>query len=644
MTIAQTEVGKVATLTATVRRSESPRRPGRQDTILTLEDGTGVLHAIWFGQPFMKRHFHPGDKVILSGMVGWYDRKRLNNPDWDVMTEEESQSLHFGRMVPIYPATSGLSQRVLRTLVRTALDKHSGEIEEVLPASLRGRERLMSRKDAILTLHFPESREAIEPARASLVFEEALIVQMTLWRIKFDRETKRPGIAFPEESPLARAIEAGLPFRLTGEQKTALAEIVADMAKDRPMGRLLQGDVGSGKTIVALLAAAHALDGGYQAAFMAPTETLADQHRATFERLAAPHGVSIVRLTGALSARERRAALEKVASGEARIVVGTHALIQDPVEFQNLGFVVVDEQHRFGVFQRAELKSKGRTPDVLAMTATPIPRTLYLTQMADLALSTIRHAPEGRGAVVTRVTGEDNRKKVYDVISREIERGRQAYVIYPLVEDSEKLDLKAATTMAEKLRADRRFQGWEVALLHGRMKPREKTEVMDRFRSGQAHVLVSTTVVEVGIDVPNATVMVIEHPERFGLSQLHQLRGRIGRGAEKSFCILIESMAGGPAHERLALFESTRDGFALAEADLRFRGSGSILGVRQHGYAPNRLRIADPIRDQEIMERAHRESDRLSRSDPQLSGPEWQPFRDVVLAGLTDSHKFLDAG
>jgi ATP-dependent DNA helicase RecG len=647
-TIASAQVGELATLVAQVLRVEAPRRRGRQDTILTLEDDTGVLHAVWFGQPYMKRHFKKGDRVILSGMVGWFDRKRLTNPDWDVMTEDETRSLHFGRLVPIYPATLGLSQRVLRTLVRTALDAAAPLIDDVIPEEIRRREGLLSRREAISRIHFPETAEDLGPARATLVYEEALTVQMTLRRIKHERETRRPGIAFPLESPLARKIEAALPFELTADQRQVLAEIEADMALPRPMGRLLQGDVGSGKTVVALLAAVHAIDAGYQAAFMAPTETLADQHLATFERLAAPHGIPVVRLTGAVKGRDRRAILEAIRSGEARLVVGTHALIQDEVEFQNLGFVVVDEQHRFGVFQRADLKAKGVTPDLLAMTATPIPRTLYLTKMADLSLSTIRHRPAGRGAVLTRVTAEENRDKVYDVLARELSRGRQVYVVYPLVEESEKLDLKAATSMVEALRADRRFLPYAVGLLHGRMKSRDKAETMDEFRSGKIRLLVATTVIEVGIDVPNATVMLIEHPERFGLSQLHQLRGRIGRGSEKSYCILIESFGGGPAHERLKIFEATQDGFALAEADLRFRGAGSILGVRQHGLrfenSPNQLRIADPVRDQEVMERAHLEADRLARTDPRLQKPVWRPLRDLVEAGLDQNRKFLDAG
>ena len=643
-TIAAASVGEPATLVATVKRVEVPRRRGRQDTIVTLEDPTGILHAVWFGQPYMKRHFNPGDRVIVSGLVGWFDRKRLNNPDWDVLTEDESRSIHFGRLVPIYPSTLGLSQRILRTLVRTALEGTRGLIPDVIPASVRAREKLLTRADAVSAIHFPETPEQLEPARATLVYEEALKVQMTLRRIKHDRESRRPGISFPKESPLSRAIEAGLPFRLTDDQKKALAEIVDDMARKKPMARLLQGDVGSGKTVVALLAAAHALDGGCQAAFMAPTESLADQHLATFQRFAAAHGVSVVRLTGAVRGKERRSALEAVANGTARIVVGTHALIQEDVEFDNLGLVVVDEQHRFGVFQRADLKSKGRTPDVLAMTATPIPRTLYLTKMADLSLSTIRHRPVGRGTIKTRVTTEENRPKVYDVLVRELQKGRQVYVVYPLVLDSEKLDLKAATSMAETLRSDPRFAAFEVGLLHGRMKSLEKADVMERFRSGAIRLLVTTTVVEVGIDVANATVMLIEHPERFGLSQLHQLRGRIGRGSEKSYCILIESLPKGLAHERLEFFESTQDGFLLAEADLRFRGAGSILGVRQHGYSPDSLKIADPVRDQVVMERAHLEADRLARTDPLLDSTEWRALREVVEAGLEENRKYLDAG
>ncbi len=644
VTIGGARVGDTATLVATVKRVEVARRPGRSDTILTIEDATGLMHAIFFGQPFMKRSFQPGDRVMLSGTVSLYDRKRLNNPEWEVMTDEESASLNVGRIVPIYPSTAGLTQRALRGFARAALDAVLPGLVETLPAEIRSEEGLVGRKEALESAHFPADQGALDAAMRRLVYEEAIHLQILLRWIKVEREQRAPGIAFPRESALARKIEAGLPFALTEDQRTALEEIRGDMAGPKPMGRLLQGDVGSGKTVVALLAAAHAVDAGYQAAFMAPIETLADQHMATFEKFAAPHGVRIVRLTGSLKGKARREALEAVATGAAQIVVGTQALIQEGVQFHDLGFIVVDEQHRFGVFQRADLKSKGRTPDVLAMTATPIPRTLYLTKAADLSLSFIRSRPSGRGAVVTRVTGEENREKVYDVLAREVGKGRQAFVVYPLIEDSEKLDLKAATTMADTLSRHPRFRGVEVALLHGRMKARDKAAIMDRFRSGEIGLLVTTTVIEVGIDVPNATVMLIEHPERFGLSQLHQLRGRIGRGPEKSYCLLIEEKGGGPAHERLKLFESTQDGFELAEADLRFRGAGSILGIRQHGPSGLQVRILDPLRDQAVLERAFRLAERLSQENLELLGPDWAPLRREVERGLVQGRRFLDAG
>lgn len=643
-TIAETVVGEDVTLVATVRRVDVARRRGRQDTVLTLDDESGMIHAIWFGQPYMKRHFSPGDRLMLSGPVGFYDRKRLQNPDWEVMTEEDAESLNMGRIVPIYPATSGMSQRVLRHLVRAGLDAVLGQLPETLPAWIRAEEDLPERRAALSAIHFPGQESDIDPARRRFVYEEALELQMILRWLRLERETRRPGLAFPAESPLARRIEDGLPFALTEDQRTALAEIVEDMARPTPMGRLLQGDVGSGKTVVALLAAAHAMEAGFQCAFMAPTETLAAQHEATFQRLAAPHGVTVIRVTGGLRSRERREALEQVRSGQARLVVGTHALIQEGMEFQNLGFVVVDEQHRFGVLQRADLKTKGHTPDLLAMTATPIPRTLYLTKAADLSLSQIRRRPAGRGRVVTRLTGEENRDKIYDVLAREMARGRQAYVVYPIIEESEKLDLKAATRMYDSLRRDAHFEARRVGLLHGQMKAADKAAVMAEFRAGNVDLLVTTTVVEVGIDVPNATVMVIEHPDRFGLSQLHQLRGRIGRGTETSYCILIEESGGGPSHERLTLFESTQDGFALAEADLRFRGAGSILGVRQHGPSGTRLRIVDPFRDREVMERAWALADRLARQDPQLLDPGWEGFRGRLRAALEASRRFIDAG
>jgi ATP-dependent DNA helicase RecG len=620
-----------------------PRR-WRKDFVLTVEDDSGFMHAVWFGQPFMKRCFKPGDRVMLSGPVSFFDRKQLQNPEWEVVTEEESRSLNMGRIVPIYPATAGLSQRLLRSLMRTALDSLLPLVSETLPDFILRREGFPGRGEAVAAMHFPETEAESDRARRRLAYEEALNLQLLLRSLKLEREQRRPGIAFPKDSPLARTIEAALPFRLTADQTRALEEITADMALPTPMGRLLQGDVGSGKTIVALLAACHAIEGGYQAAFMAPTEALADQHMATFERFAAPHGVRMVRLTGTTKGKARRTVLEEIADGTARIVVGTHALIQEGVAYHDLGLVVVDEQHRFGVFQRADLKSKGRTPDLLAMTATPIPRTLYLTKAADLSISFIREKPRGRGRIVTRVTDEGNREKVYEVLAREIDRGRQIFVVYPIIEESEKVDLKAATSMAAAIGKHPLFKAARVGLLHGRMKAPDKTMVLDSFRKGEIQILVTTTVIEVGIDIPNASVMVIEHPERFGLSQLHQLRGRIGRGEYRSYCILIEDAGAAGARERLHLFETTDDGFALAEADLRFRGSGSILGVRQHGPSGLDLKILDPMRDREILEKAYVEADRLSRENPELLGPDWASMRRDLRKGLESGRRFLDAG
>lgn len=644
LSIAEARVGENVTLQAVVRRVELVRRPGRQDTIVTLEDDTGILHAVWFGQPFLRRHFTPGVTLLVSGPVGFFERKRLNNPEWEIVTEAAGELLNVGRLVPIYPGTAGVSQRVLRQLVRTALDLGLPRMQESLPAALIREEGLIGRRAALESIHFPESLEALDAARRRLVYEEALSLQVVLRWIRLERQTRRPGIAFPRTSRLADAVRAGLPFRLTADQERALGEIVADMADPRPMGRLLQGDVGGGKTVVALLAACHAVEAGYQAAFMAPTESLADQHLATLNRFGAAHGLSIVRLTGATRGRERKAALESVADGRAQIVVGTHALIQPEVHYAALGFVVVDEQHRFGVFQRADLQGKGRTPDLLAMTATPIPRTLYLTRIADLSVSVIRERPAGHGEIVTRVTGEENRDKVYQVLLREMEKGRQVFVVYPLVEESEKLDLKAATQMAATLAGDPRFAGHPVGLLHGRMKSIEKAAVLESFRTGAIHLLVTTTVIEVGIDIPNATVMVVEHPDRFGLAQLHQLRGRVGRGTERSYCILLDAADGGGAEERLRLFERTQDGFALAEADLRFRGAGAVLGTRQHGPSGTALTITDPERDQPVLERAFAHAERLAHENPELLGEEWAPLRDLVRDGLTRGRRFLDAG
>jgi ATP-dependent DNA helicase RecG len=447
-----------------------------------------------------------------------------------------------------------------------------------------------------------------------------------------------------EPGARVRRIQAALPFTLTGDQETALAEIFEDLGRPRPANRLLQGDVGSGKTVVALLAAAAAADSGYQTAFLVPTEILAEQHQRTLRELGADFGLDPRILVGGLSTGARREVLRTLADGSTPVVVGTHALFQEEVRFRNLGLVVVDEQHRFGVMQRVAMMEKGSDPHVLVMSATPIPRSLALVRYADLDLSVIRHRPAGRGKIITRVTSEANREKVYAFLAERLREGRQAYIIYPLVEESERSDLQAATTMAERLAGRPEFAAAGVALLHGQMPGADKDAVMSGFARGETGILVATTVVEVGIDVPNAAFLVIEHPERYGLSQLHQLRGRIGRGAHTSYCVLIAGEdLDPPVRERLSIFAGTEDGFELAERDLALRGQGDVAGVRQSGRPG--FRLADPVRDRDLVEPARREAAGLLETALLGDGgTEWEPLRRELAARLAAVGDLADAG
>jgi ATP-dependent DNA helicase RecG len=524
-------------------------------------------------------------------------------------------TLHHGRIVPIYERVGSLTAKVQRSLVAQALERIDNDKDDVdpIPDDVREKLRLPARVDAFRDAHFPNDEttsvkllnEFRSPAQMRLIFEEFFLFQLgvALGRRALDAERK-PFVPVVDDR-IREAARAILPFSLTAGQKAASREIVRDMTRPQPMNRLLQGDVGVGKTIVALLAALVALENGLQVAFMAPTEILAEQHAMTIVRLFASTRFRVAALTGSTSAAERRHIVAGLARGDIHLVIGTHALLQDDVTFNKLGLVIIDEQHRFGVVQRSTLRKKGN-PDVLVMTATPIPRTLALTTYGDLDVSVIREGPAGRKPVKTTVRPESRRDEVWEFVREELEEGRQAYVIYPLIEDSEKVDLRAATAMAEHLSLEV-FPEFRVALLHGKMKAEEKERVMAAFVARQIQMLVSTTVVEVGVDVANATVMVVEHAERFGLSQLHQLRGRVGRGDVQSHCVLLyQTPLSDDARERLKAMAETTDGFVLAEKDLELRGPGDFAGTRQSGLPT--LRIGDLVRDQELMEQAREES------------------------------------
>jgi ATP-dependent DNA helicase RecG len=529
----------------------------------------------------------------------------------------------------VYSTTEGLPQRALRALQWRLVEAHAREIVETLPEALRRRRGLPGLSDAVRGAHFPRDEPERQTAMRRLAYEDFLLLQLGLAILR-SRTTREQGIAMRPPGTLVAQLREALPWSLTAAQQRVWGEIRHDMAAPYPMHRLLQGDVGSGKTVVAALAVLTAVEAGYQAAVMAPTEILAEQHFMTLRHLLEPLGVPVTLLTSALRARQRTERRTAVAAGEVGCVIGTHALVQERVEFRKLGLVVVDEQHRFGVNQRARLKAKGEHPDVLVMTATPIPRTLALTVYGDLDVSVLDELPPGRKPVVTAARTESRRPQIYAFLREQVAAGRQIYVVYPLIEESEAIDLKAATDMAAHLQKDI-FSDLVVGLLHGRLAFEDKDAIMQRFKAGEIHVLVSTTVIEVGIDVANASVMLIEHAERFGLSQLHQLRGRVGRGPWKSYCILLTAgKLGEDAERRVQAMVETNDGFKIAEVDLQLRGPGEFFGTRQSGLPE--FRVADLLRDAALLEEARRDAQAIIAGDPELRQAEHRGLRGALLA------------
>jgi len=540
----------------------------------------------------------------------------------------DDEPIHAGALVPVYSTTEGLPQQALRSLLWRLVEAHAHEVDETLPDAVRARRRLVPLADAVRGAHFPATEAERAAAVRRLAFDDFLLLQLGLAILR-SRTTRQKGVSMRPRGELLARLRASLPFALTAAQERVWDDIRRDMAAPYPMHRLLQGDVGSGKTVVAALAVCAAVEAGYQAAVMAPTEILAEQHLATFRRLLEPLGIGVTLLTSGVKPRERAARRAAIAAGEIGCVIGTHALVQEPVEFRRLGLAVVDEQHRFGVHQRARLKGKGERPDVLVMTATPIPRTLALTLYGDLDVSVIDELPPGRTPVRTEARTESRRRQIYDFLKGQIADGRQVYVVYPLVEESELVDLKAATDMAHHLQRDV-FPDLTVGLLHGRLSSEDKDAIMRSFKAGAIQVLVATTVIEVGIDVPNASVMLIEHAERFGLSQLHQLRGRVGRGAWKSYCILLTGgRLGEDAQRRVDAMTETNDGFKIAEVDLQLRGPGEFFGTRQSGLPE--FRVADLLRDAPILEDARREAQTIIAEDPELRQPAHRGLRQALL-------------
>jgi len=628
------------------------RMKGGRRKIFTVKvgDGTGHIICKWFNfnERFMFNILKPGAKVFVSGTTSIYSgRLEVHHPDIEVVDEKDSteDKIHYGRIVPIYSETEGLKQKLIRRIMFNMVDGFSNIVDEFMPQSLLERVRLPGLRESLREVHFPSKGADVQKLRdfrtdwqKRLIFDEFFVLELAL-ALRRRGLKKKQGISFNAKKDWLDLLNSKIPFTLTNAQKKVIEEILDDMKKSEPMNRLIQGDVGSGKTIVAFYAAAICMLNGYQAAIMAPTEILAEQHYKTFQKLFGTDFKSEL-LVSSIPKHKKLQIKHELENGELSFLIGTQAVIQADVTFKNLGLIIVDEQHRFGVEQRLNLASKGN-PDVLVMTATPIPRTLAMTLYGDLDVSIIDEKPAGRIPIVTKLVRENKRKPVHDFIWEELKKGRQVYCIYPLIEESEKLMLKNAKDAAKHLSEE--FKGYRVGLLHGRMRSEEKEEVMRDFKEGKTNILVSTTVVEVGIDIPNATVMLIEHPERFGLSQLHQLRGRIGRGDVRSVCILMaDSGLNEIAIKRLNTMVNTDDGFKVAEEDLALRGPGEFLGTRQHGIPG--LRVANLVRDMDTLILARTEAMRIVETDPEFMLAPHKPLKDILVTRFKDKIRFMGVG
>jgi ATP-dependent DNA helicase RecG len=633
--------GEVVTLQGTVLSARNLRtRRGLTVTRVTVHDGLGIFEAVWFNQPYLKKSLTPGTKLFITGKV------EKNFGVTQVVVEEYDldnggDSLNTGRLVPVYPLAGRLTQRQVRTLVKAALDAVGEQAADFLPEELLQKHALPPLGPALSAVHYPDCEDAAVAARKRFIFEELFLFQLALALRRRNLTRCKKAHAYLPNGSILSAFKSQLPFQLTSGQVKVWKEISRDLESPSPMNRLLQGDVGSGKTVIAAMALLKAVESGLQGALMAPTEILAEQHFLGIKEAFGRLDVEVALLTGSTGKKSREELLNGVRSGRLKVLVGTHALIQDNVEFQRLGLVVVDEQHRFGVHQRATLQHKSWRPDTLVMTATPIPRTLALTLYGDLQLSVIAELPPGRRPVKTFAVLPSALNKAYGLVREQVRQGRQAYIVCPLVEESEKVDLKAATELAETL-ASGEFREYRVRLLHGRMKAGQKELIMESFRCGETDILVATTVIEVGVDVPNATVMIVLDADRFGLSQLHQLRGRVGRSIHSSYCILIADPKTKEGRARLKAMVSTSDGFALAEEDLRLRGPGEFYGTRQSGLPE--FKIADLVRDGKVLLAAREEALTRVQEDPQLRGSEGRLLLKEISARFGSAGSYIEVG
>lgn len=594
-------------------------------TKVKLSDSTGSVNAVWYNQPFIKNALKKDEEYIFTGIYkksGY--RREVSSPEFE-KAGTGKEILGGGRIVPVYPLTSGISQKVLRSLIKTTLDAVKTQLPEFLPLDMRKKYMLCERNFAISNIHFPENDESFFIARKRLVFEELFVLQTALFILKGTAK-RNDGIVFKTKG-ISEESEKAFGFGFTKAQKKVIAEICADVSKGIPMNRLIQGDVGSGKTAVAMTAALMAVKNGYQAALMAPTEVLASQHYESFKEFFDKFGIKVCLLKGSLKKKEKEAVKELISTGEADVIVGTHAIIQEDVEFKKLGLVITDEQHRFGVKQRNVLSEKGINAHVMVMTATPIPRTLALILYGDLDVSVIDELPPGRQHIDTFAVNSSYHQRAYGFIRKEVENGRQAYMVCPMIEENDAIEAKSVMQMIDEV-SQTDFKGLSVAVLHGKMKADEKERIMKDFAENKIQILISTTVIEVGINVPNATIMLIENAERFGLSQLHQLRGRVGRGKYQSYCILVTDSKSEVTKERMKVMKKTNDGFEISETDLKLRGPGEFFGTRQHGVP--QLKIANLYKDADILSQAQAAAKELNRNENWQKDDRYKPLKERI--------------
>lgn len=636
--------GEECTVVGEVVNSVLQQYRHRKILHVTLRDPTGYMTLNWFqGHSWIRKMLKPGETISVSGKVDFFRGHTMTHPDFDFIDREQ---LNTGMIVPVYPLTQdlrkrGLNSRVFRKIFKSLFDRCPPELPDPLPDTVRNTIRLLPYREALFQMHFPVDEASLKRGWFRFKFQELFMLQLLLAvKKRTVRQQKSPYVC-SQAGELIHKLYHSLPFDLTNAQKRVIREIYKDLRSGHVMNRLLQGDVGSGKTLVAAATAAIMTDNGFQTAIMAPTEILATQHYKNFNQLFTPLNIPIALLTGRQSAPKKRESLTHVANGQTPLVIGTHALIQEGVAFKNLGLVVVDEQHRFGVDQRALLIRKGLSPHVLSMTATPIPRTLSMTLYGDMDVSVLDEMPPGRKAIRTSVVTPAGLPKTYEFIRSEIHKGRQVYVVYPLISESEKMDLKAAEAGYEELR-DTVFPDLNVAILHGKTPAREKERIMTEFKEGKIQILVSTTVIEVGVDVPNASIMMVENAERFGLTQLHQLRGRVGRGAEQSYCLLVNRKNTEQGNARLRILEKSTDGFEIADADLKLRGPGEFFSTRQHGESG--LKIADLVSDMPIMMKARKEAFKLIDDDPQILRSAHATLREFFLKHYRDKLDYATIG